>query len=215
LYYPAFLDLKGKDCVVIGGGKVSLRKVNSLINCGARIFVFAPEIVPELESLAQAGKIIFEKKTYESDDLVGASLVICATDDSELNADIAREAKDRGLLVNVVNEPEVGNFIVPSTLRRGKLAIAVSTGGTSPALAKKIREKLEGEFGPEYELFLEAMENFRKKAQQKLNEEERKEFFSRLVDSDLMDKIRSGWNAGRLEEAIEEQMNQFLTHENR
>lgn len=215
MYYPVFLNLEGKDCVVIGGGKVSLRKVKTLIDCGAKVCVFSPEAVPGLEALAEHGTIVLEKKTYEPDDLVGASLVICATDDTELNAQIAREAKDRGLLVNVVNEPEVGNFIVPSTLRRGKLSIAVSTEGASPALAKKVRENLESQLGTEYEIFLEAMENFRKKTQQALDKNMRKEFFLKLVDSNLLDKIRSGWDYVQVEKTMEQEMGKFLSHENR
>lgn len=210
MYYPVFLNLKGRDCVVVGGGAVALRKALSLIACGARVSVYAPDLVPELEKLALENKIIAEKKPYEPDDLVGASLVICATDDDEINAWVAREAKERGLLINVVDEPELCNFFVPSVLRRGKLAIAVSTEGASPAMAKMIRERLEEMFGPEYEIFLEAMDRLRSRVKEVFpDEEKRKEFFTQLVHSELMKKIKGKQDLATLEKMLVTYMEEF------
>lgn len=216
MYYPVFLNLKGKECVVFGGGEIALRKVEALIPCEARVCVFSPEVHPDLEKLSQEGKIILEKKKYEPDDLVGAHLVICATNDRDVNAAIFREAEDRGLWVNVVDDPQLCNFIAPSILRRGKLVIAVSTEGTSPAMAKKIRQELEDYFGPEYGIFLEAMEKCRKSIQQKLPDDAtRKEFFTRLVYSDIVHQIQSDWKQKEVEQMITKEVEKFLSHERR
>ncbi|MBI1884043.1 MAG: bifunctional precorrin-2 dehydrogenase/sirohydrochlorin ferrochelatase [Chlamydiae bacterium] len=214
MYYPIFLDLKGKDCVIFGGGEIAYRKTKSLIDCGARVSVYAPEAISEIEVLAHDGRIIFEKKQYEPDDLVGAFLVIASTNQGDVNAAISREAQERGLLVNVVDDPEFCNFIAPSILRRGKLVIAVSTEGTSPAMAKKIREDLERNFGPEYEIFLEVMDASRKKIQERLPDEAaRKAFFTDLIHSDYLERTRSGWTRERLREAIEKKLEHFVTHD--
>lgn len=153
-YYPISLDIDGKRCVVIGGGEVALRKVNTLLEHDAIVQVISPELCSELEDWLAAGRIIVSKRSYADGDLAGAFVVIAATDDADVNRRAAAEAEKLGVLVNVVDVPELSNFIVPSHLRRGDLSIAVSTGGASPALARRIRERLEGEFGDEYAALL-------------------------------------------------------------
>ncbi|MEA1958403.1 MAG: NAD(P)-dependent oxidoreductase [Chloroflexota bacterium] len=153
-YYPISVDIGGKRCVVIGGGDVALRKVRTLLEHSALVQVIGPELCPGIEALIVDGKITATRRSYRRDDLRGAFVVIAATDDAVTNERVARDAHRLGKLVNVVDVPDRSNFIVPSCLRRGDLSIAVSTGGASPALARRIRERLEGDFGEEYETLL-------------------------------------------------------------
>ncbi|MFA5055656.1 MAG: NAD(P)-dependent oxidoreductase [Dehalococcoidia bacterium] len=153
-YYPISLDIDGKRCVVLGGGEVALRKVNTLLEHDAIVQVISPELCAGLEDLFASDKIIAAKRPYADGDLAGAFVIIAATDDADVNRRAAAEAEKLGVLVNVVDVPELSNFIVPSHLRRGDLSIAVSTGGASPALARRIRERLEAEFGDEYAALL-------------------------------------------------------------
>ncbi len=144
--YPIFLDLSGRRCVVVGGGEVASRKARKLLQARARVVVISPEIKPELESVA----VEVHHRLYEEGDLEGAYLAFAATDSREANSAVAREAEERGIPVNVADEPSEGDFALPSTLRRGRLQVAVSTGGASPTLARKIKDELEEVFGSEW-----------------------------------------------------------------
>jgi precorrin-2 dehydrogenase / sirohydrochlorin ferrochelatase len=144
--YPIFLDLSGRRCVVVGGGKVANRKARKLLQARARVVVISPEIGADLESVA----VEVHRRPYREGDLDGAYLAFAATDSREANAAVAREAKERGIPVNVADRPSDGDFALPATLRRGGLQVAVSTGGASPTLARKIKDELEGIFGPEW-----------------------------------------------------------------
>lgn len=143
-YYLAALDLRGRRCVVAGGGAVARRKAEGLVAAGADVLVVAPEVgeMPE-------GAVI-ERRAARLADLDGAVLAVCATDDPAANAALAREARRRGVLVNVVDDPDAGDFTVPAVLRRGALQVGVSTGGASPALARRLRDELAGHVGDEY-----------------------------------------------------------------
>ena len=149
-YYPISLNVSGRRCVVVGGGQVALRKVLMLLEFGADIEVVSPKLCPELSRLAESGKTKATLRSYQPDDLRHAFITIAATDDSSTNLKVVTDAKREGVLVNVVDDPELSNFIVPSCLRRGKITIAVSTGGVSPALARSIRTRLEKDLGSEY-----------------------------------------------------------------
>jgi precorrin-2 dehydrogenase/sirohydrochlorin ferrochelatase len=144
--YPIFMDLSGRRCVVVGGGEVANRKARKLLQARAEVVVISPEVRPELESVA----VEVYRRPYERGDLKGACLAFAATDAREVNAAVAREAKARGVPVNVADRPSEGDFALPSTLRRGRLQVAVSTGGASPALAREIKDELETIFGPEW-----------------------------------------------------------------
>ena len=144
--YPIFLDLSGRRCVVVGGGEVANRKARKLLQARARVVVISPEIGVELESVA----VEVHRRPYREGDLEGAYLAFAATDSREANAAVAREAKERGIPVNVADRLSDGDFALPATLRRGGLQVAVSTGGASPTLARKIKDELEGVFGPEW-----------------------------------------------------------------
>jgi len=149
-YYPVSLNIKGRKCVVVGGGEVALRKVRALLEHGARVTVISPNLSAELVQLARHGEIEALNREYRAGDLKDSFIVIAATDDSDTNRRIVREAGDRAVLVNVVDDAGNSDFIVPSCLRRGDVTIAVATAGRSPALARKIRTRLEREFGEEY-----------------------------------------------------------------
>ncbi len=149
-YYPVFLKVSDKRCVVVGGGDVALRKVRTLLEYGAGVEVISPDLCPELIKLAETGEIAVQRKLYQPGDLKGALIVIAATDEHGVNLEVVKEASSTGILVNVVDDSRNSDFIVPSCLRRGDVTIAVSTAGRSPALARKIRARLEKDLGDEY-----------------------------------------------------------------
>ena len=149
-YYPIFVNIGGKKCLVVGGGEVALRKGQALLEHGANVEVVSPVLCPELSRMAGDGRIQALERSYKAEDLQGALIAIAATDDAKANESVAAEARRRGILVNVVDDPQHSDFIAPSYLRRGDVTIAVSTSGRSPALARKIRGELEKQFGTEY-----------------------------------------------------------------
>ncbi len=151
-YYPIFLNIKGKKCTVVGGGRVALRKVRVLLEYGADVELISPNLCPELAKLAGNGEMRALTREYQQGDLENTFVVIVATDNGEINQRVVAEARRRAVLVNVVDDAENSDFIVPSHLRRGEIIIAVSTSGKSPALARKIRFKLEKDLGDEYAL---------------------------------------------------------------
>lgn len=142
--------LDGRRSLVIGGGKVADRKVRALLEAGAKVTVISPSLVPELDHLSQEDRIQVLRRAYRPGDLEGVFLVIAATDDPALNHAVWEEAQRCGCLINVVDDPRHSNFILPAVLRRGEFTLSISTGGGSPALARRIREQLEPQFGPEY-----------------------------------------------------------------
>ncbi len=149
-YYPIFLKVGGKKCVVVGGGEIALRKVKMLLDHGASVEVISPDLCPELNRLAETGEIAVQRKLYQLGDLQGAFIVIATTDDHNINLAVVKEANKTGVLVNVVDDPGNSDFIVPSCLRRGDVTVAISTSGRSPALARKIRSRLEKDLEKEY-----------------------------------------------------------------
>lgn len=165
-YYPVFLKIKNRKCVVIGGGDVAERKVQSLVDSGAAVTVISPTLTAVLQELAGQGAIEVLQRNYEKGDLKGAFVAIAATDDVETNRQVFHEADEAGSLVNVVDDPENCNFIVPAVARRGDLMIAISTCGRSPALARWIRQEMEDEFLPDYEELLTLLSEIRTKLDQ-------------------------------------------------
>jgi siroheme synthase-like protein len=149
-YYPVFLNIRGRKCVVVGGGQVAWRKAKGLLERGADVEVISPHLGLELNALAEARAINVLRRHYQAGDLRGAFVAIAATSDGDTNREMVKEARRGGVLVNVVDDPENSDFIVPSCLQRGSMTIAIATAGKSPALARKIRTKLEKDFGEEY-----------------------------------------------------------------
>ncbi len=149
-FYPIFLKIKGKRCVVVGGGEVARRKVRALLECGASVEVISPDPCQEINELVERGEVKLLRRNYQPGDLQGALIAIAATSSNEINRQVVKEAQEKAVLVNVADDAENSDFILPSYMRRGALSIAVSTGGVSPALARKIRTRLEKDFGDEY-----------------------------------------------------------------
>ena len=192
-YYPAFLDIKGKKCLVAGGGKVAERKVNSLLKCGAEVSIVSPNLTRRLKELNSKGKIKFLKGEFKEKYLKDIFLVIGATDNSNVNFMVYESANKKNILVNIVDSPELCNFIVPSVVERDALTIAISTGGKSPALSKKLRKELEDRYGFEYAKFLNLMGNLRRRISAKIRDKrKREEIYKKLVDSDIIKLIRDG-----------------------
>jgi len=146
LLYPLFMDVSGARCAVVGGGGVASRKVRGLLESGASVVVISPDVTPEIEGMGVA----VERRPYRPGDLAGSALAFAATDSREVNAAVVREAKEGGIPVNVADRPAEGDFALPAVLRRGGLQVAVSTGGASPTLARRIRDAMEPSFAAEW-----------------------------------------------------------------
>jgi precorrin-2 dehydrogenase/sirohydrochlorin ferrochelatase len=153
--FPAFLKLEGRHCLVVGAGPVAEDKIPSLLRAGAKVRVVAPEATERIRNWASAKKIIWEQRAFRAQDLAGAFLVIAATSSGALHARIQAQARRRGVLCNAVDDPEHCDFFYGAVVRRGGLLIAISTSGRSPALAQRIRKKLEQEFNEEYAAWVE------------------------------------------------------------
>ena len=192
-YYPVQLGVRGRACLVGGGGAVGTRKAHTLVACGARVTVVSPAASAVLKQMAAQGQIRLIGRSYASADLEGMFLVIGATDDEALNRRIHADAEARRVLCNIADRPECCNFILPSILKRGDLLITVSTSGKSPAFAKTLRRRLEGQFGPEYGAFLDLMGAVRERLLAEHHApEEHKHLFEALIESDLLELIRTG-----------------------
>ena len=203
-YYPVLLDLRGRRAVVVGGGAVAETKVGPLVDAGAAVTVVAPALTPGLALRAREGGLAHVPRAYVAGDLEGAYLAIAATDDPDVNHAVHAEAESRGVLINVVDDPPYCGFILPSILRRGDLVVAVSTSGNAPALAVRIRERIERELGDEYARFLALAGALRKPlAAQYPDFQVRKRLWYRLVDSDVLALLRAGDERRALERIFE------------
>jgi siroheme synthase-like protein len=194
-FYIACLRLSGRRCVVIGGGAVGLEKVEGLLACGADVTLIAPEAHPELMQLVLEGSIRWQQREYDSDDLDGALIAIAATDDTDLNIRVFEDAEARSMLVNVVDVPPLCNFILPAIVRTGPLAVAISTAGASPALAKRMKREIGELFGEPYANLAVLLNEARGWAKATLpTYQDRKHFFESIVngDPDPVDLLRAG-----------------------
>jgi siroheme synthase-like protein len=194
-FYIACLRLSGRRCVVIGGGEVGLEKVEGLLACDATVSLIAPEAHPELVQLALEGSIRWEQRQYETADLDGALIAIAATDDTDLNVRVFEDAEARSMLVNVVDVPPLCNFILPAIVRTGPLAVAISTAGASPALAKRMKREIGELFGEPYALLAILLNDARGWAKATLpTYQDRKQFFESIVngDPDPVELLRAG-----------------------
>jgi precorrin-2 dehydrogenase/sirohydrochlorin ferrochelatase len=193
MLYPINLDIKKKKCLVIGGGEVALRKVKALLECQAKVTVVSPQLHPDILKLAKAKQIQVVKKKYQSEDLNKVFLVIGATDDNRVNRQIATDAEKKHLLVNIVDVPDLCNFQVPASIRRGELMLTISTNGKSPALTKYLRRQLEEQFGPEYSDYLDLLGEWRKELIKTIpNGKLREQIFTAITESDILYLIGRG-----------------------
>ncbi len=184
-FYIACLRLTGRRCVVVGGGQIGLEKVEGLLACDGRVVLVAPEAGPELERLAAESSIEWEAREYRSEDLERTFIAIAATSDTDVNIRVYDDAERRAMLVNVVDVPPLCNFILPAIVRTGPLAIAISTAGASPALAKRIKREIAETYGPEHARLAELLNEVRGWAKGTLpTYQDRKAFFEGIVNGE-------------------------------
>jgi len=198
-YYPICVDMAGRACLVVGGGRVAERKVSGLLESGARVTVVSPALMARLEAWANEGQIRVIRRGYETGDLAGQSLAFVATDDGEVNATVAADARAAGVLINAADDPAHCDFILPAVLRRGPLTVAVSTAGASPALSRAVRDELETHFDREdYATLLEVAAE----ARARLRERSAPQPWERWRQA-LDGEVRRLVTIGRLDEARE------------
>lgn len=193
-YYPVFLDLRGRLCVVAGGGRIARDKVLGLVEAGARVRVIAPRV----EAMPEGVEII--QRPFDPAELAGAALAVAATDDPAVNQAVARAAGERGIPVNVVDDPEACTFLVPAVVRRGRVRVAISTGGASPLLARRLRERIEAIIGEEWGELAEILMELRRQWEPRargagLSFEARRQAWDRLLDSSVLEMLREGRGA--------------------
>ena len=198
-FYIACLKLTGRRCVVVGGGEIGLEKVEGLLASDAQVVLVAPEAVDELAALAAEGSIAWERREYRPEDLERTFIAIAATSDTDVNIRVYEDAERRAMLVNVVDVPPLCNFILPAIVRTGPLAIAISTAGASPALAKRIKRQIADEYGEPYARLAVLLNEARGWAKGTLpTYQDRKQFFEEIVngDPDPVELLRRGDEAG-------------------
>ncbi len=204
-FYIACLRLKGRRCLVVGGGDIGLEKVEGLLACDASVTLVAPEAHPALVDMALEGSIEWVRREFREDDLDGALIAIAATNDTDVNISVFNAAERRAMLVNVVDVPPLCNFILPAIVRTGPLAVAISTAGASPALAKRMKREISELFGEPYAQLAVMLNDARGWAKQTLpTYQDRKEFFESIVggDPDPIALLRAG-DTDRVRELIE------------
>jgi len=199
-YYPIYVNLRGQLCVVVGGGKIAEGKVEGLLTAGAKVKVISPDLTSYLRTLSKENAIEHIERTYQTGDLTGAFMVICATDQVEINHKVWQEASANRQLVNVVDDTPRCNFIAPAILRKGDLTLAISTAGKAPALAVRLKERLQEQLGTEYERFLELSGQLREPLARHVPDfETRKALWYELVDSDALNLLAQGDEPAALE----------------
>lgn len=194
-FYPVALKLQGRCCLVVGGGDVAARKTARLLECGAQVRLVSPYLTEELEGEVERGKITYIKRMFKEIDLKGVYLAICATDNADLNRKIAGCCEALGILVNVVDNPELSSFYVPSVIQRGPLCISITTGGNSPLLARRLREELEEIIGPEYEELVVLLGQMRCLIQERVSDSEIRR---KIIEEILPPGILSDLNEGKM-----------------
>lgn len=188
-YYPVFLDIKDKICVIVGGGEVAFRKAERLLECGAKVSIISPKLVRELAALKEKNLISHIAAEYAGDLIDRAVLIIGATDDEKINALIAQDARARGIPVNIVDDPQKCDFILPAIAQRGDLVMAIGTGGKSPALARHLREELEEQYGREYAILLNILGTLRTKMEK--NAGIGRDWFDALMAAGILELIKA------------------------
>jgi precorrin-2 dehydrogenase/sirohydrochlorin ferrochelatase len=205
-YLPIFLDVTGRKCVVVGGGEVAARKVESLLEAGAQVTVVSPELGPSSAALAERGAFIHLNRDYKRGDMRHSVLVYAATDDRKLHRELAAEAAELRIPLNVADDPELCSFIAPAVVKQGLLQVAVSTTGASPAFAARLRRSLAAQFGTEYAAAIQILRAARVRLRaQNLPQSERSRRLKALAESELTDVIRIG-DLGILERMLREHL---------
>lgn len=192
-YYPINLDIVGRQAIVIGGGEVAERKVSALLAAGAKVKVVSPRLTAGLREVAAAGAIEWRQRVWQKGDSLDCFLMICATDQPSVNAVAASEARHAGALVNVVDNPALGDITLPAFVSRGDLLLTVSTGGGSPMLARRIREQLEQLYGEEFGVYLQELAAIRQQMKECLADPAKRELFWRTaLEASTLELVRQG-----------------------
>jgi precorrin-2 dehydrogenase / sirohydrochlorin ferrochelatase len=192
-YYPIYLDIEGRNVIIIGGGNVCARKAETMMNYGANVTVVSPELTEEIEQWAREGRLEVRRKTYEQGDLDGANIVIASTDHQSVNEQVAADCRARRIPVNVVDVTHLCEFIVPAIIEKNGIQIAISTGGKSPALARTLKEDLQRTIGPEYSEVNDLLGSLRPSAKAVLpTDTDRKRFFDAIIARGVLDMLRDG-----------------------
>ena len=205
-YYPAFINLENKKTVVVGGGKIAERKILGLLDTGAKVTVVSPGITKRIEREKQKSGLRHICRGYRKSDLKKAFLVIAATDDRDVNERVSRDAP---CLVNIVDVPKLCNFIVPSSMQRGPLTIAISTGGVSPALARSLRKELEKIYGCEFSGYLKTLQKIRAQAMTMIKDGKKRAVFLKAVASENMLKLLKEKGCSEAGEAVKSLFNSY------
>lgn len=191
--YPISLKIKETWAVVVGGGAVAEDRVEALVECGASVTIVSPKLTSKLGNMVDRGDIEYIDDKFMPRHLEGADIALAAADDADVNSKVAMAAKNKGVLVNIADNPELCDFFLPSVVRQGGLSIAISTGGRCPALSKKVRQDLERHYGPEYQEFLQLLTTCRDRIRSKYRSpQERRRVLERVVNSEVLDLIRQG-----------------------
>jgi len=192
-YYPINLDLEDRPCLVVGGGAVGTRKVKTLLDCAARVTVVSPQCSATLSALAGTRRLTLQRRGYRRSDLDGVHLVFAAASDPAVNRRVKSDAREAGVLCNLAQRPQDGDFILPSLVRQGDLVLSISTSGASPALAKHLRQRLETQFGPEYAMLLRLLKAVRRHLIDAGHDPDgHRRLLVRLVDGPLLEWLKSG-----------------------
>ena len=190
-YYPAFIDVRGRDCVVIGGGDLGEEKVVKLLECDAKVVVVSPDVTPKVKGLADTGEVEWIRREYKDGDLERAFIAIANTGDPEMDGRISKEAEERNVILNVVDVTHLCTFIAPSVARRGEVTVATSTGGASPALARTFREKLESSRILEYADLAPVLSDARAELRRR-GLRVPPDHWQMCITEDLLDTVQSG-----------------------
>lgn len=192
-YYPIYLDIENRSVVIIGGGNVCARKAETMMKYGARVTVVSPEFTEEIEKWAAEGCLQLQRKKYDESDIEGANVVIASTDDEQVNTKIAADCRARRIPVNVVDVTPLCEFIVPAIIEKGSIQIAISTGGSSPAVARTLKEDLHRAIGPEYAEVNDVLGSLRDAAKKQLPTDiDRKRFFDGIIAHGILQMLRDG-----------------------
>ncbi|HVJ48114.1 bifunctional precorrin-2 dehydrogenase/sirohydrochlorin ferrochelatase [Desulfitobacterium sp.] len=191
-YYPIFVDLKHKSVLVVGGGNIAYRKVQTLLEHGAVVHIVSPSLLPELKDLVDSQRCFWVEKEYGAEDIKDDLLIFSCTEKDEVNDAVSLDAQKNYRLINVVDDPDKCSFIVPSIMERGDLKIAVSTSGSSPIVARQIREQLQAQYGQEFEQYLALLKEWRIKVKSDLPSEQKRKFWVKATDGEILGLIKNG-----------------------
>jgi siroheme synthase-like protein len=210
VFYPLFFDLRGRKCLVVGAGEIATRKAESLLSSGADVKVVSPEACEDMKKLLADSRLEWLQRPFEASDLDGCLLVIASTNDPDVNRHVFDEAEKRGMPANIVDVPELCNFIVPSVMRRGDFQVAVSTGGASPVLARESRKWLEKAFGPQWGPLVKTLAEIRSTLKERLPKEEyRRCFWDMMIDLDFFNSLSEEHAEREIRERAEKCLSQL------